>query len=77
MIKVGNPRYYKIIKKYSDIIILQPMKQKTSKPDKSGIKQKSLKQIVLEGFAKQEERWEHQEEFNKMILDQFKKHKWI
>lgn len=47
-------------------------------------KQKLLRQIILEGFAKQEERWERQEKFNKrqeqfnqIVLDQFKKHEWI
>lgn len=77
MVEAGNPRCYKIIKKCNDIIILQPMKQKTNKPGKSGIKQKSLRQIVLEGFKKQEERWKRQEKFNKIVVEQFKKHKWI
>ncbi len=62
MVEAGNPRCYKIIKKCNDIIILQPMKQKTNKPGKSGIKQKSLRQIVLEGFKRQEK-------FNKQIIN--------
>lgn len=91
MVEAGNPRCYKIIKKCNDIIILQPMKQKTNKPGELGIKQKSLRQIVLEGFAKQEEFNKRQEEFNKqvinrldrhdqlfeIVLNQFKSHKWI
>ncbi len=81
MVEAGNPRCYKIIRKCNDIIILQPMKQKTNKPGELGIKQKSLRQIVLEGFAKQEEfnkrqdeRWERQEEFNKQVINRLDRH---
>ncbi len=77
LIENGKPRTFKVLYNYDDIIILQPMKQQVSKPGKSGMKQKSLRQIVLEGFKKQEERWERQEQFNQMVLDQFKKHEWI
>lgn len=91
LIENGKPRTFKVLYNYNGIIILQPMKQRVSKPGKSNFKQKSLRQIVLDGFKKQEERWEHQEQFNKqvinhldrhdqlfqMVLDQFKKHKWI
>ncbi len=91
LIENGKPRTFNVLYNCNDIIILQPMKQRVSKPGKSGMKQKSLRQIVLEGFARQEERWECQEQFNKqvinrldrhdqlfqMVLDQFKKHKWI
>ena len=77
LIENGKPRTFKVLYNYDDIIILQPMKQQVSKPGKSGMKQKSLRQIILEGFKKQEERWKRQEQFNQMVLDQFKKHKWI
>mgnify|MGYP007106012978 FL=1 len=84
LIENGKPRTFKVLYNYDDIIILQPMKQKTNKQGKSGMKQKSLRQIVLEGFKKQEERWKrqeqfnkHQEKFNKIVVEQFKKHKWI
>ncbi len=62
IIEVGKPKCYKIIKKCNDIIILQPMKQKANKPGKSSIKQKSLRQIVLEGFKRQEK-------FNRKIIN--------
>ncbi len=91
LIENSKPRTFKVLYNCNGIIILQPMKQKINKPGKSGIKQKSLRQVVLEGFAKQEERWECQEQFNKqvinrldrhdqlfqIVLDHFKKHKWI
>lgn len=50
LIENGKPRTFKVLYNYDDIIILQPMKQQVSKPGKSGMKQKSLRQIVLEGL---------------------------
>ena len=62
LIENGKPRTFKVLYNYDGIIILQPMKQQVSKPGKSGIKQKSLRQIVLEGFKRQEK-------FNKQIIN--------
>ena len=63
-------------------VMLEPSKK--IKKRKPGIKQESLRSLVLKlsnemhkGFEEQNKRWERQEEFNKMVLEQFKKHRWI
>lgn len=62
----------------SGIVMLEPSK-KTSKR-KPGIKQESLRSLVLKlsdemhrGFEQQNKRWERQEQFNNYVLDVFKR----
>lgn len=62
LIEKGKPQTFKVVFNSSDIIILQPMKQQMNKPGKPGIKQKTLREIVLEGFKRQEK-------FNKQIIN--------
>ncbi len=59
-------------------VMLEPSKK--TKKRKPGIKQESLRSLLLKlsdemhrGFKKQDERWERQEEFNNYVLDVFKK----
>ncbi len=62
LVEKGKPQTFKVVFNSSDIIILQPMKQQMNKPGKPGIKQKTLREIVLEGFKRQEK-------FNRQIIN--------
>ncbi len=68
-------------KSYNNYELVEPIMIKGVKCSKPRTepkqKPKTLRQLMLEGFDKINNRLDKQEEFNEMVLDQFKKHKWI
>ncbi len=68
-------------KSYNNYELVEPIMIKGVKCSKPRTepkqKPKTLRQLMLEGFDKINNRLDKQEEFNQMVLDQFKKHQWI
>ena len=71
---------YNSFKLESPIVIMGiQTKTKTRKPGvkPSRVSNRQILEQILKRLDKNDKHWERQEEFNKMVIDQFRKHKWI
>lgn len=70
IVKIGNPKSFKILEKVDDIIKLQQMKEISGRTVNPTKKKQLLREIVVEGFAQINKRLDnHQESIDELKTD--------